>query len=55
MEYDKAKEKIANYFVNREIFLCIGRILMLIFVLMADSLSGGLIFNGFANLMVLLF
>ncbi|MBT6774316.1 MFS transporter [Candidatus Woesearchaeota archaeon] len=55
MEYDKAKENPANYFVNREIFLCFGRILLLIFVLMADSLSGGLIFNGFANLMVLLF
>ena len=49
------KEKIANYFVNREIFICLGRILLLVFVIMVDSLSAGLIFNGFANLAVLLF
>ena len=55
MEYDKVKGGAASYFVNREIFICLGRILMLVFVLMVDSLSGGLIMNGVANLAVLLF
>jgi MFS family permease len=55
MEYDKAQGNAASYFVNREIFICLGRILLLVFVLMVDSLAGGLIFNGFANLAVLLF
>jgi len=55
LEYDKAKGDVAGYFVNREIFICLGRILLLVFVIMVDSLSAGLIFNGFANLAVLLF
>ena len=55
MEYDKARDLGAAYFVNREIFICLGRILMLTFVLMANSLSGGLVFQAFANLAVLLF
>ena len=55
LEYDKARKDIAGYFVNREIFVCLGRILLLTFVLMTNSLSGGLIFHGFANLLALLF
>jgi len=55
LEYDKAKENIAEYFVSREIFICLGRILLLMVVLMTDSLTSGLIFNGIANLAVLLF
>lgn len=55
LEYDKARNHAAPYFVNREVFICFGRILLLVFVLMIDSLAGGLILNGFANLAVLLF
>jgi len=55
LEYDRAKGNPAAYFVNREIFICFGRILLLVFVLMTDSLSGGLIFHGFANLAAFLF
>ncbi|MFH1829034.1 MAG: MFS transporter [Nanoarchaeota archaeon] len=55
LEYDNAKRNVTPYFVSREIFICLGRILLLCFVLITDSLTGGLIFHGFANLMALLF
>ncbi|MBU0459743.1 MAG: MFS transporter [Nanoarchaeota archaeon] len=56
LEYDKArKSDPVGYFVSREIFICLGRILMLVFVLMTNSLSGGLVFHGFVNLAALLF
>ncbi len=55
LEYDKAKENIAEYFVSREIFISLGRLLLIMVVLMTDSLAGGLIFNGVANLAALLF
>lgn len=55
LEYDKAKGEAATYFVNREIFMCLGRILLLLIVLMTDSLSGGLIFQGVVSLLALLF
>lgn len=55
LEYDKARGNAAGYFVNREIFLCLGRILLLVFVLMMNSLSGGLILTGLASLLALLF
>jgi MFS family permease len=55
LEYDKAKRNIAEYFVTREIFICLGRVLLLTFVLMADSLSGGLIFHSIISLAAFLF
>ena len=55
LEYDKARGEITTYFVNREIFVCLGRVLMLTIVLLTDSLTGGLFFQGIANLAVLLF
>lgn len=55
LEYDKAKGEATAYFVSREIFICLGRILMLMFVLMTNSLSGGLLFQSLANLAALLF
>ena len=56
MEYDKAKKSDpVGYFVSREVFICLGRILLLVFVLMTDSLSGGFIFHGFVNLAAFLF
>jgi|SRR3989344_5291790 len=55
LEYDKAKENPASYFVTREIFINLGRILMLSFVLLADSLSSGFVLQGILNLTALLF
>jgi len=55
LEYDKAKKNVTEYFVSREVFICLGRILILTFILMTDSLMGGLIFTGIANLAALLF
>ena len=55
MEYDKAKNNIVGYFVGREIYICLGRILVLLIVLMTNSLSSGLIFNGLATFTALLF
>src|SRR3989344_4006025 len=54
--YDKTtKEDVLGYFVNREIFICLGRILILSLVLMLGSLKSGLIFQGFSSLAALLF
>jgi len=55
MEYDKAKGDVVGYFVSREIFICLGRIFMLIFVMMIGSLKGGLILQGFASFASFLF
>ena len=55
LEYDKAKRNITQYFVTKEIFICLGRILILMFVLMTNSLSGGLVFQGIVNFAALLF
>lgn len=55
LEYDQAKKNIASYLVNREIFMCIGRILILTFILLTGSLAKGLIFQGFMNIFILLF
>lgn len=55
LEYEKAKGQVAAYFVSREVFICIGRILLLSLVLLTNSLSGGMIFQAFANIGALLF
>ena len=55
MEYDKADGNIVAYFVSREIFINLGRILLLTFVLMIGSLKGGLIFHSFFSLAALFF
>lgn len=55
LEYDKARDDPPSYFVTREIFICLGRILLLIFVLITDSLTSGLILQGFLNLAGFLF
>ena len=54
LEYDKARSQAASFFVMREVFLCLGRILLLSFVFLTDSIFGGLILQGFANLAFLL-
>ncbi|MBI1968986.1 hypothetical protein HYS49_03675, partial [Candidatus Woesearchaeota archaeon] len=53
--YDKGQRHAAAYFVQRELFISLGRILVLLLVLLTGNLAGGLIFNGFANLAALLF
>jgi MFS transporter, YQGE family, putative transporter len=55
LKYNKAKDNVAAYFVSREVFLSFGRILMLMFVLMTNSFTDGLIFQGVASLAALLF
>jgi MFS family permease len=55
LEFDKAKGANAGYFVSREVFICLGRVLAIVFVLMTNSLSGGLVLQGFANIAVLIF
>jgi MFS family permease len=55
LEYDKAKGNETEYFVSREIFICIGRIMILSVVLITNSLTGGMIFHSIANLAAFLF
>ncbi|MDO8511485.1 MAG: MFS transporter [Nanoarchaeota archaeon] len=55
LEYDKAKGQIAAYFVNREVFICLGRILALSVVLATSNLAHGLFFQAFANFAAFLF
>lgn len=55
LEYDKAQGQIAEYFVSREIYICLGRILLLAVVLMTHSLQGGFIVEGVSSLAALLF
>jgi MFS family permease len=53
--YDKAKGDLMSYFVSREIFMCLGRILVLMLVIMTDNISGGFIFTSVASFAALLF
>jgi len=50
MEYDNAKKDITSYFVSREIFLCLGRIVLLGLIILTGSLSAGIMLNGLATL-----
>jgi len=54
-EFEKAGRNVVGYFVSREIFICLGRILIMTFVLMTNSLAGGLFLTGITNLATLLF
>jgi len=55
LEYNKARGEVAAYFVSREMFICLGRIGLLTFVLMTDSLTGGLFLQSFLTFGALLF
>ena len=55
LEYDKAKGQVAAYFVSREVFICLGRILVLVMVMVTDNLAHGLFFQAFANFAAFLF
>jgi hypothetical protein len=55
LEYDKAKKDITAYFVTREIFISLGRIILLLVVLATNSLTSGMILNGIAGLAAFLF
>ena len=50
LEYDKAKKDITSYFVSREMFICLGRALLLVIVIATGSLSSGIFVNGIATL-----
>ncbi len=55
LEYDKAQGQVAAYFVNREIFICLGRILLLTVVIITNSITGGFIVQAAANFAAFLF
>ena len=55
LEYDKAQGQVVSYFVNREIFICLGRILLLTIVIITNSITGGFLFQAVANLAGFLF
>ncbi len=55
LEYDRAGKNVLAYFVSREVFICVGRLLVLGIVLLTDTLTHGLILNGFAMLAAFLF
>ena len=55
LEYDNAHGNTAAYFVNREIYICLGRILMLTIVLITNNLAGGLMFQAIMNFAAFLF
>ena len=54
LEYDKIKNNMAYYFVSREVYICLGRIILIGVVLLTDSLMGGMIFNGIISFAALL-
>ncbi len=55
LECDKARGEIAHYYVVREIYICLGRLLLLLIVLMIDNLAAGMLFQGFFALAALWF
>ena len=55
LECDKARGEIAQYYVVREIYICLGRMLLLLIVLMVDNLQAGILFQGFFTLAALWF
>ena len=55
LDIDSARGRASGYFVTREVFICLGRMSVLIIVLMTNSLSGGLIAHGILNFAALLF
>ncbi|MBI4980906.1 MFS transporter [Candidatus Woesearchaeota archaeon] len=55
LEYDRAGKNVLAYFVGREVFICVGRLLVLGMVLLTDTLTHGLVLNGFAMLAAFLF
>ncbi len=55
LELDKAKENPAGYFVSREIFICIGRAVPLVLILLTDRLSDGFALQAILSFAFLLF
>ncbi len=55
MEYDKAKGEAAAYFVSREVFICLGRIVLLSLVILLSNLQAGLFIQAAANFAAFLF
>ncbi|MBR9683131.1 MFS transporter, partial [Candidatus Woesearchaeota archaeon] len=59
LEYDKAEQRkrghLAEFFVWREMFICVGRVLVLLVVLLTGKFVYGFILTGFGNFSYLLF
>lgn len=53
-EYELAKDNSVEYFITREIYLCIGRILILSFVLLTGSFVASFWLVGFGSFLALL-
>jgi len=56
--YDKAqkkKEELVEFFIWREIFLCVGRVLVLLVVLLTGKFVYGFVLTGISNFAYLLF
>jgi len=54
-EYNHAQNNPVEYFITREIFICLGRILVLSFVLLTSSFLASFILVGGASFLALLF
>lgn len=54
LEFDNVNHGVVDYFVKREIFLCLGRALVCLIVIMLGSLKFGLILTGVSALSALL-
>ena len=54
LEFDKAKDEAASYFVSREISMCLGRMLVLMIALMIN-MKTSLIFQGLVVLLSFIF
>ena len=55
LEYDNASSHPMYYFIQREFFIVVGRILLLLFLLISGHFAGSLFIIAFAQLAILLF
>ena len=56
MQYDNAdKKNIYDYFIYRELFLGIGKVSILLFVLLTQNFAGAFLWTGFAQIAIFLF
>ncbi len=53
-EMDNAKKNIVAYFANREVYLCIGRVLLLSIVLLTEQVTHGFITQAILNIALII-
>lgn len=54
-EYNHARDNAVEYFITREVFICLGRILILSFLLLTSSFIASFVLVGGASFLALLF